>query len=124
MIAGTGVDIVEVARLTKSLERPGFLEKVFSIDEINYCHSKAKPPEHFAGRFAAKEALAKAVGDGWYGQVDINKIEVINDDKGKPEYRWGPEVLARYPQLATLKIHLSISHCHSYAVAMAVLEKI
>lgn len=124
MITGTGVDIVDVKRLEKSLAKPGFLEKVFSKEEIGYCQKMAHSSEHFAGRFAAKEALAKAVGEGWYGQVDIDKVEVVNNAQGKPEYRLDQEVLLRYPQLKKLNLHLSISHCSSYAVAMAVIEKI
>ncbi|MDW7693456.1 holo-ACP synthase [Flammeovirgaceae bacterium SG7u.111] len=118
MILGIGVDIVETARIEKSIKKKGFVEKVFSEKEIAYCQEKARPHEHFAGRFAAKEALVKALGEAYYFQVEPSQVEVTNNEQGKPEF-----TVPTLPIFENLTIHLSISHCSCHAVAMVTIEK-
>src|SRR5450432_1330432 len=86
MIIGTGIDLIEVERIAMRVGRDsGFRELVFSKAEMDYCDSKASPFEHYAGRFAAKEAFLKAIGKGLDSGLSLHEIEVLNDAKGKPE---------------------------------------
>ena len=88
MIIGTGIDIIEVERVEQRVGSDnGFRELVFSKDEILYCDSKAFPFQHYAGRFAAKEAFLKAIGRGWDSGLALHEIEVVNLPNGKPELR-------------------------------------
>ena len=84
MIIGIGTDIIEVNRIAKSIENLSFKQKVFSTQEINYCETKVNKAEHYAARFAAKEAFFKALGTGWRGGMAFNEVEIINDGLGKP----------------------------------------
>ena len=122
MIRGIGVDIVQNVRIAKSLAKKGFAEKVFSKEEIAYCQNKKNPTENFAGRFAAKEALVKALGELYYFKFAPNEVEVLNDEKGKPEFNLKREFLEQYNLWETAEIHLSISHTTEHAVAMVIIE--
>ena len=123
MINGIGVDIVEISRIRKSIQRDGFLAKVFSHKEIEYCKKSAKSHENYAGRFAVKEALIKAIGEGLLFKIDLSKIEIVNDEHGKPEIKLSDEVCSLFPYLKESSIHVSISHSASYAVGMVIIEK-
>ena len=82
---GLGVDIVEIARMKKILERtPSFARKVFSCEECCYCEDTAAPEVHFATRFAAKEAVVKALGCGFTRGIGVRDIEVKRSSKGRP----------------------------------------
>lgn len=124
MILGTGVDIIEVARLEASLERFGdrFLARILLPPEIEYCRSHARPGPHVAARFAAKEAVSKAFGTGIGAQLGWHDIEVCRLESGEPRVRLhgkGNELLtARCGRM----VHLSLSHTQGHAVAMAILE--
>jgi holo-[acyl-carrier protein] synthase len=122
MISGTGIDIVEIDRIQKSLEKGnGFIEKVFSAEEIAYCQRKSKPAESFAGRFAAKEAFFKAFGTGWAGEMAFNEVSVIADSNGKPVLK----LLGNTRQIVNLEeasLHVSISHSANYATAIVIIE--
>ena len=123
MIAGTGIDIVEVARMADKIQKSnGFREKVFSRHEIDFCESKANKYEHYAARFAAKEAFLKATGMGLMAGFDVHNIELFNDASGKPFIRLKNE----FEQLAADKqwkqIHVSMTHTNFMACAMVVLE--
>lgn len=86
MILGTGIDIVEVARINRLLEKHArrFEEKIFTPDEILYCQSKAEPGIHFAARFAVKEAVMKCLGTGMDKGIAFRDIEVIHENTGQP----------------------------------------
>ena len=86
IIYGIGTDIVNIKRLDKSLKKYGnrFRDKIFSSKEINYCTSKKNPAPFYAKRFAAKEALAKALGLGFRKGINFKNIEVFNNKYGKP----------------------------------------
>lgn len=125
MIAGIGTDIVEVYRIREALERtPRFEERVFTDQEIAYCRSKGvKQYESFAGRYAAKEALFKALGTGWRGELAWRDIDVLVNDLGAPRISVSGEVLANLTSVGFTQISLSISHTEHYAVAYVVIEK-
>jgi holo-[acyl-carrier protein] synthase len=88
-IFGIGTDIVNIRRFDKSLKRHGnrFKNRIFSKKEINYCEKKKNPSAFYAKRFAAKEALSKALGIGIGKDLNFNNIEISNDFKGKPSIR-------------------------------------
>lgn len=118
MINGVGVDIVEIKRLKKAINKWGdaFLNRVFTEDELKYSKSKKFPFQHLAGRFAAKEAVFKALGDA---SLEFKDIEVINDKRGKPSCKINGS--AKFKKRGD--IFISISHGKDYAVAQAVIEK-
>ena len=122
MIIGIGTDIVEVPRISKSIENEAFKIKVFSKNEIMYCETKANKAESYAVRFAAKEAFLKALGTGLRGDIALNEIEIVNDDLGKPSIN----LIGKSAQIIVDKkiktTHLSLSHTKEMAVAMVVLE--
>lgn len=117
-IRGIGNDIIETARLRKSLERQGtaFLERLFTKKECDYCNQFKDPLPHFAGRFAAKEAIAKALGSGLTSKVRWHDIEIINDESGKPIVYLSEDLQKQFqhPQII-----VSISHSEEYATAVA-----
>jgi holo-[acyl-carrier protein] synthase len=119
MILGVGTDIVEVARIKSILQRyqDRFLNRIFTPNEQAYCLKYQEPAPHLAGRFAAKEAVVKALGTGFkYGLTWLD-IEICHDSEGKPCVIVSPTVthLFDHPIL-----FISISHCHHYATAFAI----
>jgi len=118
-----GTDIIEIYRIKDTIERSGetFLNKVYTKKEIEYCegHNAAKY-QHYAARFAAKEAVAKFLGTGFIGEFDWKEIEIINDDLGKPEVVLSGNALKLYNKLGYKEISISISHCKEYATSMVV----
>lgn len=124
MIFGVGVDIIEVARVEDKLSRtPGLKERLYTPVEIAYCESKKFPFQHYAARFAAKEAFMKALGTGWSRGVKFSEIEVRNLDSGQPVL----EVYGRARELCQeegiTRAYVSLSHLQTKAVATVVLEK-
>jgi holo-[acyl-carrier protein] synthase len=115
MIHGTGIDIIEIERIKKAIDRWGdhFVEHVFNAEEIAYARKHKNSYQHFAGRFAAKEAVFKAVGDQSMGWKDLT---ITNDKDGKPSCHY------RAPGF-NKKIFLSISHSKDYAVASAIVTQ-
>ncbi|HEV3223493.1 MAG TPA: holo-ACP synthase [Puia sp.] len=123
MILGIGIDIIEVDRIANSVGREsGFRELVFSKAEIKYCNSKASPFEHYAARFAAKEAFMKALGSGWNSGLSFNEIEVVNLENGKPVLRISGQSEKELAALEIRNIHVSLSHLKTMATAFVILE--
>lgn len=124
MIVSIGIDIVEVYRIRETLERtPRFGERVFTEAEKSYCESRGKGAyQSFAGRYAAKEALMKAIRTGWRGEISWNDIEVTNDEFGAPSIAVTGETEKILEKLGANRIHLSISHTEDHAVAQVILE--
>ena len=125
MIIGTGIDIVEIDRIKRSIIKYSdrFKNKVFTQKEIDYCHSQADPAKHFAARFSVKEAVLKCFGTGMTGGILWKDVEVENKKSGQPTlnlYGKGKEL---FNQLKIKHIHISITHDKSYAVAHAIAEK-
>ncbi len=123
MIYGIGTDIIEVARIEKELENnPGLKETLFSDEEIAYCESKKNKFQHYAARYAAKEAFFKALGTGWRFGMAWNEVEIGNDDLGKPVVRLKGKALNFATEKQTGKIYISISHLKNLVNAMVVIE--
>ncbi len=122
MIIGLGTDIIEIARIKKAVERQGerFLQKLLTQRELDYCTLHKDPFPRIAGRFAAKEAILKAVGTGLTGDITWHDIEIQNEPSGKPFVVLHGSL---FEILQEMKIHLSISHCREYATAAAIIEK-
>ncbi len=123
MIVGIGVDLVKIDRMDRATRNhAGFVERVFTEREREYCSRQKYPAQHYAGRFAAKEALLKAIGTGWSAGVRWTDMEILHGDGGGPLVN----VTGRVKDLMDLKgvktIFLSYSHDEGYAVAQAVLE--
>jgi holo-[acyl-carrier protein] synthase len=123
MIFGIGVDIIEVERVTEKLQNPLFKERVFSPIEIAYCEKFHNQAEHFAGRFASKEAFLKALGDGWQGRFAFSDIEIYNNDDGKPFIRLYNKAIEVADEYGITSMHVSISHVKEMATAYVILEK-
>ena len=125
MIFGTGIDIIEIDRIKKSLERYSqrFENKVFTDGEINYCQSQADPGKHFAARFAVKEAVSKSLGTGISNDVGFKDIEVVNNESGKPIVKMAGRGKLLFEKLNLKSIHISISHDRHYAIAHAIAEQ-
>ena len=125
MIFGTGIDIIEVGRIKKSIQRYSdrFEQKVFTQKEIDYCHSQADPAKHFAARFSVKEAVLKCFGTGITGGVFWKDIEVDKKKSGQPVLNLHGKGKKLFNQLKLKHIHISITHDKSYAVAHAIAEK-
>ena len=122
MIYGIGVDIVKIDRMRKTVERWGekFLERVFTSNEINYCYEKRDPSLSLSVRFAAKEALIKAIGSEI--SVSLTDIEVMNYGSGRPFIKVKGRLESFFEEKAIRSAHLSLSHEHEYGVACVVLE--
>ncbi len=121
-ILGIGVDIVEVDRIAGSIARFGerFLRKVFTPAERDYCISRALPAQHFAARFAAKEAVLKALGTGWNEQTSFREVEVVRAEGSAPTVVLSARIRKLLPPGST-RFWLSISHTHNHAVAQALI---
>jgi holo-[acyl-carrier protein] synthase len=120
-----GVDIIEVERIKKSMEEWGgtLRDKIFTRSEADYCEGRKKSKYlSYAARFAAKEAVSKALGTGISGGIKWRDIEIVNDEKGKPFVKLTGKAQERFLQLKGIGISVSLSHCKSYAVAYAIIE--
>jgi len=120
-ITGLGVDIVEIDRMRLALERhPRMRERIFSVEERAYCDARNRPYIHYATRFAAKEAVLKALGMGFSGGIRFTDVEVLRDERGRPV----PHLTGRAAEIAAeagvVEMHLSLSFTHTTAVASAV----
>ena len=124
MIVGTGVDIIECSRIEAMISEhgQGFLKRVFTEEETEYCQRQRRPREHFAARFAAKEAVLKALGVGWTTGIAWNNVRVGRTAAGQPVVTLvgGAAEVAR--KLGVSRVHLSVSHCKEYAIAQAIAE--
>jgi holo-[acyl-carrier protein] synthase len=124
MIIGTGVDVVEIPRIRKITERLAdrFILRVFTPSERQYCRAYRDPAPHFAVRFAAKEALFKALGTGWAKGVAWQDVEVLREGQNAPAMVLHGEALRLSEAKGTRKIHLSLSHADLWAIATVILE--
>jgi holo-[acyl-carrier protein] synthase len=120
-IVGIGTDIVECLRIGRMIEQHGelFLTRVYTDREIRYCQARKNATEHFAGRWAAKEAILKCLGTGWSHGVAWTDIEIRNDPQGKPHVMMCGGAKDHAQQLKISDILISISHCRAYATAYA-----
>ncbi|MHC1719979.1 MAG: holo-ACP synthase [Clostridiaceae bacterium] len=122
MIAGIGVDIIEIIRIENAIKKnERFMEKMFNPQEQAYLASRNARPEYIAGRFAAKEAVAKALGTGFVG-FGYRDIEIVRAESGKPEVILKDKADEIASRLGDYRIQLSISHSRGSAIAFAILE--
>ena len=124
MILGTGIDIIEVARIRASYDKFGerFLNRILRPAEIAYCLSHRNPAPFLAARFAAKEAISKAFGTGIGKQLGWQDMEVGRKDSGEPFVILHGCGQRLFEQRGGRKFQLSLSHTDNYAAAMAILE--
>jgi holo-[acyl-carrier protein] synthase len=124
MIIGTGVDVVEIPRIHKIMERlkDRFILRVFTASEQLYCSAHRDPAPHFAVRFAAKEALFKALGTGWAKGVTWQDAEVLREQPNAPKMVLHGEALRLSNAMGAKTVHLSLSHTDQWAVATVILE--
>ena len=119
-IYGIGTDIIEISRIRDAINRTSsFKGKVYTEKEIEYVEQKKNPYASYAGRFAAKEAVSKALGTGVRG-FSLSEVEILNDELGKPNVILYNELLN---QAKNLKIQISISHSKEYAVSTVIIYK-
>jgi holo-[acyl-carrier protein] synthase len=120
-ILGIGTDIVECLRIAQMIERHGesFLTRVYTSYEIRYCQSRKMATQHFAGRWAAKEAILKAMGTGLRHGINWNDVEVRASGDGKPIVGMRGAARDMIEQLGIGQILISISHCRTHATAYA-----
>lgn len=125
MIFGTGVDIVEVFRMRDAIEQWGdsFLGKIFTKKEISYSNSRRFASQHFAARFAAKEAVIKAFGEPRKHPIRWTDMEVLNDDEGKPVMVFHDDALRLKKKKRISGVIVSMSHSKNYAIANVILLK-
>jgi holo-[acyl-carrier protein] synthase len=123
-IVGTGIDIVECLRIAQMIERHGelFIARVYTDAEIEYCTARKAATQHYSGRWAAKEAVLKALGTGWRRGISWRDIEIRNDRKGAPTINLRAGARDVMEKTGIRKLHVSISHCRSFAVAHVVAE--
>ncbi|MEZ5306421.1 MAG: holo-ACP synthase [Pyrinomonadaceae bacterium] len=124
MILSIGTDIIEVYRIRETIERTKrFATRVFTEAEREYCESKgAAAAQSYAARFAAKEALLKALKTGLRGEISWTDIEITNDELGAPEFRLKGKAAEMIDEMGATRIHLSISHTTEHATAQVILE--
>ena len=123
MIHGIGTDIIDVDRIALLVEKSAFLIRVFHDNEVSYCiKKKTGSQESFAARFAAKEALVKALGTGLRGNLNLNEMEVATTAMGQPFFILHGSTKSTFSDFKIKKIHLSLSHLEKIAQAFVVLE--
>ena len=124
MIIGTGVDLVEIDRFRKVIERlkNRFILRVFTANEQQFCNEHRDPVPHFAVRFAAKEALFKALGTGWAKGVTWLDVEVRRERQDAPTMVLRGEAQRLSSSMGASKVHLSLSHSDQWAIATVILE--
>jgi holo-[acyl-carrier protein] synthase len=120
-VIGIGTDIIECVRIAKMIEKHGelFLNRVYTRNEIAYCSCRKSTIQHYAGRWAAKEAVLKALGTGWAKGIQWTDVEVVNEIGGRPHIELGGQAKLISQQMGIREILISISHCRSYAIAYA-----
>ena len=124
MIIGIGIDIIEIDRIKKSVDTFGehFLNKVYTKSEIDYCLAKHNKYQHLAARFAAKEAIYKAIASGWEKEATWKNMEITNEKNGLPVVK----LLGKLNQFIgdDKDIKISLSHSDNYVTAVAIVYKI
>jgi len=125
VIISIGIDIIEVARIREVLLRtPRFGDRVYTAAERAYCDSRGVvAAQHYAARFAAKEAALKALQTGWRGGISWQDVEISAHESGAPYLIFRGEVLAVFEKFRATATHLSMSHTSEHAIAQVILER-
>ena len=120
-LAGIGVDMVEIARMEKVLaRRPNFAKRVFTTEECAYCDRMARPAQHYAARFAAREAVLKALGTGFSRGIGFADVYVVRNEAGQPQAMLTGRAAEVAAEQGVREVALSLSYTHDVAVANAV----
>ncbi|MDX1764643.1 MAG: holo-ACP synthase [bacterium] len=124
-IVGIGIDIVEVGRIEAAMARhpARFAARVFTDGEVAYCENKRNKFQHYAARFAAKEAAMKALGTGWGGGVAFSQIEVVHAPSGRPDLRLHDRAGEIFQASGATVSFLSLSHTDAYGAAQVILSR-
>ena len=124
MIIGTGIDITDIARLKRAIDRNGdrFLKRVFTERELSFCRKRKEFHQHIAARFAAKEAAMKALSTGWNSDIRWKDIEVMTNKAGAPSLLFSGKAERLFKKMGGTKAHLSLSHLKDLAAASVILE--
>jgi holo-[acyl-carrier protein] synthase len=120
-VVGIGTDIVECLRIANMIEKHEdiFIRKVFTPWEVEYCSGRKSAVQHYAGRWAAKEAILKSLGTGWAKGIKWTDIEIVNEMGGKPKAKLGGRAGELCLELGIDEVLISISHCRLFATAFA-----
>ena len=120
-VIGIGTDITQCSRIEDMIQKhaDSFLNRVFTENEISYCGKRKAFAQHYTGRFAAKEAILKAMGTGWAKGIRWTDIEVINEPSGRPTANLTGQAKTICDSLGINQVLITISHCDEYAVAFA-----
>lgn len=121
-IFGTGIDVVEVSRIAAAIERQGepFVARLFTATERQYCDAHRQPALHYAARFAAKEAISKALGTGMGKHVGWLDLEITRDPQGAPKVVLSGAAAEFAAANGISEIHISLTHAKEYAAANAI----
>lgn len=123
MVVGIGIDIVEVRRISRALQGGDEMaHRVFTDEELRYCRARKNQYQHFAGRFAAKEAALKALGTGWQEGIRWKDVEVVADELGKPVLHFQRRAKEVFDASGAREVHVTITHAKEYAVAAVVID--
>lgn len=116
-----GTDIIECVRIAQLIDKHGevFLQRVFTQREILYCSSRKAATQHYAGRWAAKEAVLKVLGTGWAKGIQWTDVEVVNEVSGAPRITLTGKAADIARERGIREVMISISHCRAYATAFA-----
>lgn len=123
-IIGIGTDITECLRIANMIERHGelFISRVYTDQEISYCSTRKAATQHYAGRWAAKEAVLKALGTGWRRGISWRDVEVVSMPSGAPVISLHAGAREVAESQGIKRVHISISHARSHAIAYAIAE--
>ncbi|MBS4035689.1 MAG: holo-ACP synthase [Ignavibacterium sp.] len=124
MILGIGIDIIEIDRVKESIDRFGdhFLNKIYTPNELEYCLSKHNKYQHFAARFAAKEAIYKALSSEWGSDISWQDIDIMNEPNGLPVVKFSGNLEEFVNKDKSIKI--SMSHSDNYVACVAIVFKV
>jgi holo-[acyl-carrier protein] synthase len=123
MIVGVGIDLIEVARVATSVAREnGFKERIFSLAEIAYCEERKEKAQHYAARFAAKEAFLKATGKGLGLGYQLHEIEIVHEADGRPTIQLHGAMKENAQRYGWAKMQVSLTHLKDMASAIVIIE--
>ena len=119
--AGIGIDLIQVSKVQRLCQSKKNLEEIFTLAEIEYCQKKPHQFQHFAARFAVKEAMFKALGTGWDKEIKWTEVEVMKDEMGRPRIDLHGKAKEMAEKMNIRDTLVSLSHCSDYAIAQVIL---
>ena len=126
-ILGIGVDVIKNIRIQNLIRNKAFINRTFSLNEVRFSKNNINKTNYFAKRFAAKEALAKAIGIGFRKGLNFKDIQVLNNKLGKPDYKVTQKLknlIKKNKKIKNFHLFLSISDEKDYSIAFAIIQKI